>query len=97
MVQTTQLPVDYTMLNPRQRKLVRERYVVEQQGMCCCCGSSLSGEPAKEVQEAWVDLRLFPLGFLKYPVHLHHDHETGMTIGAVHSRCNAVLWQYYGS
>lgn len=31
-----------------------------------------------------------------YPVHLHHDHKTGLTIGAVHAKCNAVLWQYYG-
>lgn len=92
-----ELPVDYTMLNPRQRKLVREQYVVEQQGECCYCGGSLDGEPAEEVRDLFVDLRLFPVGFLKYPVHLHHDHNTGMTIGAVHSRCNAVLWQYHGS
>jgi hypothetical protein len=33
---------------------------------------------------------------LEDSVHLHHSHETGMTIGAVHARCNAVLWQYHG-
>jgi hypothetical protein len=40
-------------------------------------------------------LSLFPKNFLKWPVHLHHSHDTGMTIGAVHSYCNAVLWQYH--
>ena len=39
---------------------------------------------------------LFPPNFFKWPVHLHHSHDTGMTIGAVHARCNAVLWQYHG-
>ena len=40
--------------------------------------------------------RLFPESFFKYPVHLHHSHDTGKTIGAVHAYCNAVLWEYYG-
>jgi hypothetical protein len=38
---------------------------------------------------------LFPELFLKYPVHLHHSHVTGLTIGAVHAYCNAVLWVYH--
>lgn len=33
---------------------------------------------------------------LRYPVHLQHNHDTGMTEGAVHARCNAVMWQYLG-
>ena len=36
------------------------------------------------------------LNFFKWPVHLHHCHDTGMTTGAVHCYCNAVLWQYPG-
>jgi hypothetical protein len=43
-----------------------------------------------------INVDLFPPNFFKWPVHLHHDHRTGMTIGAVHCRCNAVLWQYHG-
>jgi hypothetical protein len=39
---------------------------------------------------------LFPPNFLKYPVHLQHNHDTDMTEGAVHARCNAVMWQYHG-
>jgi hypothetical protein len=54
------------------------------------------GHPHPRIQSTEIDLDLFPDGFLRYPIHLHHNHETGMTIGAVHSRCNAVLWQYEG-
>ena len=39
---------------------------------------------------------LFPPNFLKYKVHLQHNHSTGMTEGAVHALCNAVMWQYEG-
>jgi hypothetical protein len=39
---------------------------------------------------------LFPKSFFKYPVHLHHCHKTGLTLGAVHHYCNAYLWQYLG-
>ena len=46
--------------------------------------------------EKWIDEELVPENFFKYPVHLHHSHYTGMTIGAVHANCNAVLWQYHG-
>jgi len=42
-----------------------------------------------------INENLFPPKFLNWPVHLHHDHKTGMTVGAVHSHCNAVLWQYH--
>jgi hypothetical protein len=33
---------------------------------------------------------------LLHPVHLQHSHVTGLTEGAVHAFCNAVLWQYEG-
>ena len=46
--------------------------------------------------EAKINYRLFPPGFLKNPIHLQHDHDTNMTEGAVHAKCNAVLWEYYG-
>ena len=54
-------------------------------------------EPApKEILDKKIDWSLFPPNFLKYPVHLQHDNDTGMTEGAVHNYCNAVLWQYHG-
>lgn len=39
----------------------------------------------------------FPKGMLDYPVHLHHDHKTGMTIGAIHSYCNIISFVYFES
>jgi hypothetical protein len=43
-----------------------------------------------------INARLFPPNFFNWPVHLHHCHVTGLTIGAIHCHCNAVLWQYHG-
>lgn len=90
------LPVNYNLLHPNDRRVVRERYVEIQNGLCSFCDMPLDGEPAKEIAEKEIDDHLFPKGFFKFPVHLHHDHVTGMTIGAVHCYCNAVLWQYHG-
>jgi hypothetical protein len=28
---------------------------------------------------------------------LHHDHETGLTLAAIHALCNAHSWHYYES
>lgn len=89
------LPVNYNEIHYTERRKVREEYVKRQGGNCCHCGAPLSGEPTKEIKEKWVNRRLFPPNFFKWPVHLHHNHDTGMTIGAVHNRCNAVLWQYH--
>ena len=90
------LPVNYDELPIHMKRVVREEYARIQGGRCCHCGEPLNGEPSKEVRDKWVNRKLFPPGFFKWPVHLHHDHNTGMTIGAVHNYCNAVLWQFYG-
>ena len=91
-----ELPVDYRKLTPQERKAVREEYVRLQKGLCCYCNAPLSGPPAKRVTSLVVNESLFPEGFFDWPVHLHHYHDTGWTIGAVHCRCNAVSWQYEG-
>jgi hypothetical protein len=88
------LPKNYNELSIQERKLVREEYVKLQDGLCHYCKSPLSGEPSDFVLNKWINVRLFPKSFFLWPIHLHHNHETGMTIGAVHNRCNAVLWQY---
>ena len=72
------------------------KYVNIQNGKCCHCDGLLSGRPSDDVMRKKINKSLFPSGFFKYPTHLHHDHNSGMTIGAVHNRCNAVLWQYHG-
>jgi hypothetical protein len=91
-----QLPANYDLLNTQQRRLVREEYVRIQEGRCSHCGELLTGKASADVLSKSVNRRLFPEGFFRWPVHLHHNHTTSMTIGAVHNYCNAVLWQYYG-
>lgn len=89
-------PVNYTELTAKQRKEVRLAYIDHQEGKCYHCKGSLSEKPPSEVFKRRVNILLFPNGFFTHPVHLHHNHETGMTIGAVHCYCNAVLWQFFG-
>lgn len=88
-----ELPTNYTHLTRPQRRAVRERYITIQGGLCCHCKQPLDKEPENK---RWIKTTLFPPGFFNHPVHLHHNHDTGMTIGAVHAYCNAELWQYYG-
>lgn len=90
------LPVHYHILKPWERRVVREEYARVQNGLCAHCGAPLPEDPSVEIMEKWIDEEMFPENFFKHPVHLHHSHETGLTIGAVHARCNAVLWQYHG-
>jgi hypothetical protein len=90
------LPQDYTALSPAERRAVRMEYVKMQGGNCYHCGEALSGHASRNVTAKKVNLSLFPPSFFAWPVHLHHCHKTGMTIGAVHNYCNAVLWQYHG-
>jgi hypothetical protein len=91
-----ELPVYYEACSPGLRKRVREEYVRRQGGKCHFCGEPLDGEPIAQVRNRRIYERMFPTGFFKNPIHLHHDHNTGLTKGAVHARCNAYLWQYRG-
>ena len=75
---------------------MREQYTEEQKGKCIYCGKSLSNPPPKIITDKFINWSIFPPNFLKYPIHLQHNHKTGMTEGAVHSYCNAVMWQYLG-
>ena len=92
------LPVDYTTLDWRKGEVrrVREQYVELQGGLCFYCGEALDVKPHQVIADYPVYWELFPPGFQKHPVHLQHDHKTKMTEGAVHMRCNAVLWQDEG-
>ena len=90
------LPQNYNKLSWKQRKEVREQYVRLQEERCCHCGGDLDLPPPRKILNKQINKSLFPPGFFKNRIHLHHNHATGMTIGAVHSHCNAVLWQYHG-
>lgn len=88
------LPQVYEDLSFLDRKAVRLAYIEEQKGRCYYCKELLASRPADEVTARTVNVRLFPPNFFDHPVHLHHSHETGLTLGAVHAYCNAVLWIY---
>lgn len=90
------LPILYTPATPAKRREAREEYVRRQKGKCYYCKCSLSKKPPLHIRKMELNRGAFPRGFWKYPVHLHHDHNTDLTIGAVHNYCNAVLWQYHG-
>lgn len=89
------LPVIYSDLTLAQKRGVRAEYTRRQGNKCQFCNESLDGPPHRKVREASISSELFPPGFFKHPVHLHHDHDTGWTIGATHSRCNAYSFEYY--
>ena len=85
-------PQHYPSLGTKERAVLRQQYSRVQGFTCYYCAGDLSIRPPEDKAIIW---RLFPKHFLKYPVHLHHNHKTGLTIGAVHAYCNAVLWQYH--
>lgn len=91
-----ELPVMYDSIPYNKRYLVREEYVRLQDNKCYYCECDLKAQPPKEILDLKINWKLFPPGFLKHPIHLQHSHETGMTEGAVHAYCNAVMWQYEG-
>lgn len=86
--------VKYDDLTWKERLEIRKKYVEAQKGVCYYCKEPLEGPPPIEVTNNLINKRFFPENFFKYPVHLHHNRKTGLTIGAVHAYCNAYLWQY---
>lgn len=90
------LPVDYTKLSSQERRTVRMQYIKEQGGKCWYCKAPLIGDPHPDIMLKKINLQLMPPNFLKHPIHLQHDHQTGLTEGAVHAYCNVVLWQHDG-
>lgn len=90
------LPVNYENLNWQERKQCREIYTSKQKYLCWFCGQHLYHDPPDFILRKKINKKAFPPNFFKWPIHLHHSHKTGLTIGAVHNYCNAVLWQYHG-
>jgi hypothetical protein len=84
----------YLDLTFAERRLLREKYVEDQKGLCWYCKASLLEKSPYEIKKKKVNWWRFPKNFLLHPIHLHHDHDTGLTIGAVHAYCNAVSFDY---
>ena len=93
------LPINYNDATWEERKAAREEYIRLQEGKCWNCKEPLDGLPHEGIRNEHINWSYFPggqEGFLKYSIHLHHDHDTGLTEGAVHAFCNAFMWQYEG-
>jgi len=90
-----ELPVRYSHLNGTNRYIIREMYIEQQKGLCYHCHGDLASLPPADVLEKRVTPHLYPNGFFNHPIHLHHDHNTDLTIGVVHAYCNAVLWEHH--
>ena len=90
------LPVYYSKLSIVEKKQIRELYTQKQQGKCYFCHKDLNKLPSRKMLGMPINKKLFPKNFFDYPIHLHHNHSTDLTIGAVHNLCNAVLFQYCG-
>lgn len=93
---TWTLPQDYRALTQPQRREVRLQYIQEQRGYCIHCKVPLTDPAPSGIVNSGIDRSLFPASFFDHPIHLHHNHTTGLTIGAVHCHCNAALWQFHG-
>ena len=92
----TKLPVKYSELSPGERREVRVAYIKQQNDKCYYCKGVLTLPAKNYVTDKKIHKSLFPKGFFDHPIHLHHNHDTDMTIGAVHAWCNAVLWEHEG-
>lgn len=90
------LPSYYLELSWQERQAVRSEYIRIQEGKCFYCKESLSENPPDNIANKVIRWDLFPKEFLKYPIHLQHDHKSGLTEGDVHAYCNAVMWQFEG-
>jgi len=91
------IPAMYDHLTWFERRLVREEYILIQKGLCYYCKAPLDmGTPPDLMHRFPLDPRRWGPEFLKHPIHLHHDHRSGLTLGATHAYCNAILAQYHG-
>jgi len=88
------LPQNYKQLTQSQRREVRQQYIKLQNNKCDYCGQNIHKAPNHIVKQYKIDWDRFPTFFRKYPIHLQHVHKTGLTEGAVHMYCNAIMWQY---
>ena len=96
MAEKMKLPINYEESSSYYRRKVKEQYCKIQNWLCWYCEHDLREKPPSFITEKKYNRKLFPKFFLSWPIHLQHNHGTGMTEGAVHARCNAVLWQYEG-
>lgn len=99
---TLPMPYDELRRNWRKKRFVRDAYRAFQDDACCICGGLLApyGDAPKKTREN-LEILEAVIGkgeainlskLQRWPTHLHHNHETGLTVGAAHGACNIWLW-----
>lgn len=86
----------YSKMTPNDRRNLREQMARAQGDECWYCTAPLYMTPPVHIGNYKYNKRSFPPNMLKYPVHLHHDHETDICLGAVHAKCNVYMWEVEG-
>jgi hypothetical protein len=82
------LPTKYSSLSGERKSAVISAYICLQRERCWLCGDSLYELPTFIVENP----KLMALSYNElaeeHPHHLHHDHDTGLTLGVTHAECN---------
>lgn len=85
-----QLPTKYSSLSGQRRAAVKEAYICLQRERCWLCGDSLYALPTFIVDNPNVVQLCYNQLAEQFPLQLHHDHDTDMTLGVTHAECNAI-------
>lgn len=83
-----ELPTKYSSLTGERKSAVKEAYICLQRDRCWLCGDDLY-DPPKFLVENPNYMPLCGNQLAEHsPLHLHHDHKTGLTLGVTHAECN---------
>lgn len=85
-----ELPTKYSSLSGERLAVVKEAYICLQRERCWLCGGNLYELPNHVVDNPnLIGLCSSQLAE-QHPLHLHHNHDTGLTLGVAHAECNII-------
>jgi len=85
-----ELPIKYSSLSGERLSAVKEAYTCLQRERCWLCGNNLWDLPKYIVENPKL-MGLCGNQLAEHsPLHLHHDHDTGLTLGVTHAECNII-------
>ena len=90
-----ELPTKYSSLSGERLSAVKEAYICLQRERCWLCGNNLWGLPKYIVENPKLMALCFNKLAEQMPYHLHHDHDTGLTLGVTHAECNIIIGTTY--
>lgn len=85
-----ELPTKYSSLSGERLSAVKDAYICLQRERCWLCGDNLYELPKYIVDNPnYMGLCYNQLAE-QTPLHLHHNHDTGLTLGVAHAECNII-------